>query len=153
MLEQSPGNANGLSGLGAIARLEGNYQQSKAYFDQVLEHSPSHLPALIGGADIRWLMGLKEGAVVLYHQIPPSSAFYDHAQRRIAEFRGRGVDEGERTEHETDGEGEPPKSDATSSRQGGQSPGGIQDPSAVASDGEPSLPHTTKTPLGATEEH
>ncbi len=89
VLDASPGNANGLAGLGAIARLQGKYQEAKRHFDDVLERSPNHLPALIGGADVRWLMGAKQGAVLLYKKVPESSPFYSHAQRRIAEFEGR----------------------------------------------------------------
>jgi tetratricopeptide (TPR) repeat protein len=88
-------NASALAGLGAIARLQGNYPEAKGYFDQVMSRSPNNLAALVGGADVRWLMGAKEGAVVLYRKIPSGTAFYSHAQRRIAEFSGGSVaDEG-----------------------------------------------------------
>ncbi len=88
VLGANPGNANALAGLGAIARLQGNYPEAKNYFDQVLSRSPNHLAALVGGADVRWLMGAKEGAVLLYRKVPAGTAFYSHAQRRIAEFGG-----------------------------------------------------------------
>ncbi len=168
-LDASPGNANALAGLGAIARLDGKYQEAKRYFDEVLERSPNHLPALVGGADVRWLMGAKEGALVLYRQIPAGSPFYSHAQRRIADFEGRGGASPDADESEADeaaeatkpsvdtqpkagddgDDGEPeenPKPKAHSEPQETPDPGASKDDEPSPKDDEPKAPEPPSSP-------
>jgi hypothetical protein len=77
-------------GLGGVARLEGKYQEAKTLYDQVLDRNPDYPAAIVGAADVRWLMGNREGAVAFYRRIAPGNPFHSHAQRRIEEFENKG---------------------------------------------------------------
>lgn len=49
--------------------IDGNLRRARASFDEALHLDASHLPALLGKADLAWASGDANGAVELYHVI------------------------------------------------------------------------------------
>jgi tetratricopeptide (TPR) repeat protein len=61
-------SAEGLTALAEEAQKRGDSAEAGRHYDAALEADPVYVPALMGRADQKWLLGDKKGAVVLYRR-------------------------------------------------------------------------------------
>src|SRR5690606_19878883 len=83
-LSREPGNVAAMTGLGDVARSQGNTDIALSHYGAALRRNPSYAPAALASADLRWATGDRAGAVELYRRLPPGSP--ERVARRIAEF-------------------------------------------------------------------
>jgi predicted Zn finger-like uncharacterized protein len=82
-LSQEPGNVGAMTGLGDVARSQGNTDIALSHYGAALRANPNHVPAILACADLKWSLGDRAGAVDLYRRLsdgPP------RVQERVREF-------------------------------------------------------------------
>lgn len=90
VLRSDPANIESLYALGDIARQRRATATATAFFDQVLQHDPEHLPTIMARADMLWLSGRQEEAVPFYRRglarVGSGHPFGARALSRIEEY-------------------------------------------------------------------
>jgi len=75
-----------MTGLGDIARSQGNSDIALSHYGAALRANPNHGPAVLACADLKWSLGDQAGAVELYRRLsdgPP------RVRDRVVEFEKR----------------------------------------------------------------
>lgn len=83
-LSREPGNVAAMTGLGDVARSQGNTDIALSHYGAALRQNPNYTPAVLACADLKWATGDREGAVELYRRLGASAP--ERVARRLAEY-------------------------------------------------------------------
>lgn len=83
-LSKEPGNVAAMTGLGDVARSQGNTDIALSHYGAALRANPKYTPAILSCADLKWATGDRAGAVELYKRLGPDAP--SRVPQRIAEF-------------------------------------------------------------------
>src|SRR5690606_787725 len=68
-LSREPGNVAAMTGLGDVARSQGNTDIALSHYGAALRANPNYAPAVLSSADLKWSTGDRAGAVELYRRL------------------------------------------------------------------------------------
>lgn len=85
-LSKEPGNVAAMTGLGDVARSQGNADIALSHYGAALRTNPNYGPAILSCADLKWSVGDRAGAVVLYRRLGAGAPA--RVGERVAEFEG-----------------------------------------------------------------
>jgi predicted Zn finger-like uncharacterized protein len=83
-LSKEPGNVAAMTGLGDVARSQGNTDIALSHYGAALRANPNYTPAILSCADLKWATGDRAGAVELYKRLGPDAPA--RVPQRIAEY-------------------------------------------------------------------
>jgi tetratricopeptide (TPR) repeat protein len=83
-LSKQPGNVAAMTGLGDVARSQGNSDIAMSHYGAALRANPNYGPAVLSCADLKWSTGDRAGAVELYRRLAGGAP--PRVGERIAEF-------------------------------------------------------------------
>jgi lipoprotein NlpI len=82
-LSQEPGNVAAMTGLGDVARSQGNTDIALSHYGAALRANPNYAPAVLACADLKWSLGDRSGAVELYRRLGDGPS---RVRDRVVEF-------------------------------------------------------------------
>ncbi len=83
-LSKEPGNVAAMTGLGDVARSQGNADIAMSHYGAALRANPNYGPAVLSCADLKWSTGDRAGAVELYRRLAGGAP--PRVGDRIAEY-------------------------------------------------------------------
>lgn len=83
-LSKEPGNVAAMTGLGDVARSQGNSDIALSHYGAALRTNPNYGPAILSCADLKWSVGDRAGAVELYRRLGAGAPA--RVGERVAEF-------------------------------------------------------------------
>lgn len=83
-LSKNPANVAAMTGLGDVARSQGNSDIAMSHYGAALRANPNYGPAVLSCADLKWSTGDRAGAVELYRRL--SGGAPSRVGDRISEF-------------------------------------------------------------------
>lgn len=87
-LSKNPGNVAAMTGLGDVARSQGNNDIALSHYGAALRTNPNFGPAVLSCADLKWSTGDRAGAVELYRRLAGGAPA--RVAERIAEYENQG---------------------------------------------------------------
>jgi predicted Zn finger-like uncharacterized protein len=84
--DRNPNDSEAVSGLGDVARLQGDPSGAIAFYKRAIAINPSYLPALLGMADTEWVRGDRANAAKTYKDVVdrfPEGTYPAYVSRRI----------------------------------------------------------------------
>lgn len=88
VLEMHPGDVEASSGLGELARMNGDLPGAKRHFQAALQAAPSFSPALLGLGDTLWELGEKHEASQVYARLVGARADVPERARERSQAGG-----------------------------------------------------------------
>jgi tetratricopeptide (TPR) repeat protein len=86
IVDRNPNDSEAVSGLGDVARLQGDPSGAIASYKRAIAINPSYLPALLGMADTEWVRGDRANAAKTYKDVVdrfPEGTYPAYVSRRI----------------------------------------------------------------------
>jgi predicted Zn finger-like uncharacterized protein len=86
IVDRNPNDSEAVSGLGDVARLQGDPSGAIAFYKRAIAINPSYLPALLGMADTEWVRGDRVNAAKTYKDVVdrfPEGTYPAYVSRRI----------------------------------------------------------------------